>query len=75
LLTLLISLPFFSLVFRNRVIFDLVGSISLGVVCGYAYLELYSKPFFKSAQAYDAKVLKEIKETHAAYAAESAGSE
>ncbi|KAJ3231536.1 hypothetical protein HDU78_007690 [Chytriomyces hyalinus] len=56
--------------FSQRVIRDVVGSLTVGISCGYAYWHLVHLPSIEQWRAYDKKVMAETKIIHDAWAAE-----
>ncbi|KAI8841292.1 hypothetical protein BC829DRAFT_371132 [Chytridium lagenaria] len=55
--------------FRNRVLRDLVLSISAGIGLGYGYWHFAHEPAFAQWKKYDAQVAAEIKPIHDAWRA------
>ncbi|TPX76770.1 hypothetical protein CcCBS67573_g01992 [Chytriomyces confervae] len=56
--------------FSQRVIRDVVGSLTVGIASGYAYWHLVHLPSIEQWRAYDKKVMAETKIIHDAWAAE-----
>ncbi|KAI8828074.1 hypothetical protein HDU80_005650 [Chytriomyces hyalinus] len=56
--------------FSQRVIRDVVGSLTVGIASGYAYWHMVHLPSIEQWRAYDKKVMAETKIIHDAWAAE-----
>ncbi|KAJ1561267.1 hypothetical protein HK405_004425 [Cladochytrium tenue] len=54
--------------FRNRVVRDLVLSLSIGSAAGYAFWTLYHQPAINKYKAYDAYATEEIRKAHQGFA-------